>query len=53
MYLGNRKKQNKGMSSHCNINKLPGFQQTLREGVFANVRIIFKIACHFIIDILR
>lgn len=44
MYLGNCKKQKKGIRLHCNINKLHGFQQALREEAFA-VRIIFKIAC--------
>jgi len=44
LYLENCKKQRKGIRLHCNINKLHGFQQVLRERAFANTRIIFKIA---------
>lgn len=53
MFLGNYKKQKKGIRLHCNINKLLGFQQALKEGAFANVMVIFKIACNFTIDRLR
>lgn len=50
MNWGNCKKQKKGMQWHCHISKQHGFQQALREGAFANVRIIFKTACNFTID---
>lgn len=53
MFLGNYKKQKKGIRLHCNINKLLGFQQALKEGAFANVMTVFKIACNFTIDRLR
>lgn len=50
MNWGNCKKQKKGMQLHCHISKQHGFLQALREGAFANVRIIFKTACNFTID---
>lgn len=52
-YLGNCKKQKKGTSLHCNINKLLCFQHALRQEAFTNVRIFFKIVCNFTIDNLR